>query len=668
MGLFKKESKKKPAYFNVELADFDVRWKSFSEALPALIDTGSQDVKKSEFKLSEGTYILFSHDGLVKGILPPSSTFTVKKFLEIVPAEDLPAEVRDRLTNASQADDLFRYDTLVAAVPEASDFLAKLFQALHVESALRLSELMKTQNIQVPTEPLFSEALESSILAWNFLDKTPDELTKLLELQEMRKETALSRMKAEELTNAPLLLKDSEWIPTTVAENFILQHAQNRLPVKSLMEGPTDGLLTSTLLETLERVILEKRVVIEGREEKADEALPDVDALSKENDDASAFTDVEREELPQDDVEGATWEFEEGLLDGEDEHPHFTPTGFMNVNLRDLLTPVLEDHPLDEELLAKVEAHLIANENLEKEVLSVEDRILPLSKEYRECVSSYDEMKFTKSLDDLENDGADPAEAEVESVESDKEMTEVRDESNNEFFGLAKLEEERYRLNENRKKELYGLLSSVPFEGDDARTIELQDAIEAKISGIDHVRTVAFHVNPDAKAHEKLVEELVDEKTLEGKLEDSEGPSQEESGYIVDIDSPDDRENSNAFIYYQLVDEMGIDPIELYKEDMRIKRDGGNPHIPRPTKYSKSLNARWEELQKEKENAEATTNDEFMDEASKSEDAAVEIERKEAPPAETNEAMVSDETIPTDDIAEGNEASEDEVPDKDAKE
>lgn len=628
MGLFKRSSKGRPEYLNVDLTDFNVKWDSFSTALPSILDTGSQDVKKSEFKLPSGTYMVFTHNGRVKSVLPPSSRFTVKEYLQYVKEEDLPPETREKLTEVSASDDLYRYDVLCKAVPEAKDFLTKLFYSLNLETAVRLDGAMRGESIQVSTEPVFSESLEHSILSWDFFDKTSDDTLKAVDLLKLRQEHAVERMELTHLMTAPLQVLE-EWEAASPEDSYLQRQAREGASIQTLLSGAADGLLSSTLLESLERLLLQKKMNVAGRVVKEEEELPDFEAMMADppaevpeesseeeavlatcgiSESESAFTEVEPVKLPDGVEEDDEWAFEEEILDGEDDRPHFVPTGFLQINLRPLVYPLIKEYELDPDAKRKVRAHLRENSRLEKEVRAVEERIEPLSNNYSHGIEVYDEMKFTKSLDDLKNDGEDPTEAEVESVENAPAMVEQRDESNEDFFTLAKLEEERHRLNEARKKELYGLLGSVPFEGEDSRTIELQDIIEAKLRGIGHVKTIAFHPPLDVSNHNKLVAELVNDDAMLGvdnELPEVEPVDEEEevkedveeNKHFIDIDAPDPREGSHAFIYYELVDEWGVDPIELYKEDMRIKSDGGNPYAPRATKYSRHLNEAWEKLQ-----------------------------------------------------------------------
>lgn len=607
MGLFSKSSKRKPQYLNVDLTDYNIKWDDFSEALPSIIDAGSRDVKKSEFRVPGAAYQVFTYNGKIKGVLPPSSPFTVREHLRWLPEDAMAPEVKEKLLAASSSNDLYQYDKLAAQAPEAKDYLKQVFAVLQLEASLGLKKAMSGHSVEILTEPIFSEEMEASVLAWDFFDKTSDEVLEEVERLDLRRNHALDRMGLKDFLASPFTAREP-WEATTLSELYLRDKVEQGEVVRDLLFAGQQGVLTSTLLETFERLFLNKNIAVEGVREEEEEALPEFDLLETEaeapKEEESMFTDVELEEMPvSEDDEDAEWSFEEDILDGEDDHPHFIPTGFTNVNLRPLIYPLIKEYELSDDEKRKVRAHLRKNAALEKEVLALEDKIEPLSRSYSHGVEVYDEMKFNKSLTDLENDNEDPTESEVESVDNAPAMVEQRDEANNDFFTLAKLEEERYRVNEARKKELYGLLGSVPFEGEDQRTIDLQDTLEAKLRGIDHVRTIAFHAPVDVRGHDKLVAELVNDEAIylgEDESREEEAPAPEEKpSYIIDIDAPDPRPTSTAFIYYQLVDEWGEDPIELYKEDMRIKRDGGNPYIPRETKYSKKLTAEWRHLQDE---------------------------------------------------------------------
>ncbi len=278
------------------------------------------------------------------------------------------------------------------------------------------------------------------------------------------------------------------------------------------------------------------------------------------------------ESVPLDDNETLEWNFDEAPTD-------FLGTGYLEENLRLPIEEILSRYTLPQEMGDKILSHLTSNENLEEVIKTLEIELRDLGNKYAESLGLYFSLRsgvkttwdneFTDTFEEeyLEAEYLDSLEPSAENPDSVQE----RLTSNTIFFTMESLEEKRHWFNVARKRELYGLLGSVPFQPEDSATAAVQDLIGEKLRGIEEVENIAFHVY---------------------------GADPGTTPEVFMEDLPVGREfYPDASLYYKLVDQMGFDPIELYREDMKIKHAGGDYSLPRATLWSTSINEEWEAIQ-----------------------------------------------------------------------
>lgn len=632
MGFFSKVSKKviqhdKPEYLNQDFQELFTRYHSLSSALERELDNNSSDIKKTVFTGSKRSFTVYSISSKIKAIFEEYREVPYKERFEWEGFAT--SEFLDLVTNPDIG---FRYNEAIQASPDNKGVISDVYRLFALEIARELDFELQVNgdSYSVNTELAYTKELDEILPQWDFLDLTSSQLDAVIESLSIRENIAIDRIGIidEDTFTFKEKLHPEEGL--TPAEKLVYSVIANDNGSYIALKAASGGF--EVIEETLLRLKENDCIVFEGIQEAVHEELPDLGLTELvegsgveiiEDDDTSEIFDEVSIALTDESLD-LTIEINESNFEVSDEFHYseddgstddwvmstsdekaltFTATGYTFDSLAEDVEVIMNRYEVGDDEARKIKAHVIANAELEAEVLRVEGILEPLTVEYAADFNDYSELKFEHGLKSISNDD----ETLHESIDEDDNASTRRDESNSAFFELSKLEEERFALNTDRRSELYGLLGSIPFYGDDQDTVSMQDRIELKLKGIDDVRNVAYHpsINKNVENYDEIIDVMVGDELLEfaGNLPDilNEGQGFHVDETISEIDEIGGREVIDAPLYYSLVDEMGFDPIELFKENARILRDGGDPLKPRETVWSTALNNSWIELNKASE-------------------------------------------------------------------
>lgn len=568
MGIFKRRPKNQPKYLEEDLSSLSKQYGALDEALSRELEIGSRDIKKTTFSGDDRTFEVYSLNGVIKSVVEPAANLRLadRVYWEVTTDEDTRANLGFMEEKSNDAD-AYRFLEFVDDFPYQADFLTDVFRNMSIAKAIELNEYMGRTRVTVLTEAIMSDRLANVVEGWNFLDQPIAEFADTYQKEEAERAVEEGKLRIDQVdtSEVSLHLLDPSYVETSPEEKFVLFAAEADASWADLYPK-SYGLCLSDIYQALQKLSHEGVLRVDGVPEIVEEELPTlapepVETLSTLDElEAESASDQTVLELDEDDLyvaedESEEWTFDETTADSE--MPRFTPTPMVFDSLTEAIEDLLAKYDVEEEDAARVKGHLVANATLESEVLQVESELEPLTVEYAEGVTNYDELKFEAAVEDLQNDDEDPAEAERETVDSRPEMRSYRRNSNSKFFVLEALEGKRHRLNQLRKKELYGLMARVPFEGDDQESIAVQDRIEAKLAGIEAVRNVAFF--PGTAQEDPMV--------LKARARNMRSVGR----HAIETFEPEP--NSLALAYYALVQELGFDPVLAYQREIAARQE-----------------------------------------------------------------------------------------------
>lgn len=563
MGIFKRQPKEMPNYLEEDFSDLYSKYSGLDEALASELEIGSQDVKKTVFTGPDRVFEVYSLNRVLKAVIEPAHGLNLKDrvYWEIPQDEDEAQNFQYISEKGSQAD-VFKYQEFVDDYPYQAEFLKRVYESASRSTAIELDSYMKANQVTVLTEPIMSDRLANVINSWDYLNLPIESLTEVREGEILARAARVENLRLADAGDNPvnLTLEETEYLENTAEEKYVIFAAEastswEEFTVRSL------GFDLSDLYGAAEALVSTGVIELDGVPPEIEEEMPEMveepdalDALEAETARNNSIFELPADEMYVEGAEDEDWQFENST---EEKVPQFVATAGMFDSLTERVEELLNRHNVEVEVADKVRGHLAENDLLEDEVRSVELELEPLTREYSEDYVRYGDLKFDKTLEDLENDDTDLAEAERETVDDVPEMRQRRREGNQAFFQVEMLEQQRYELNEQRRRELMGLMGSVPLSEDDPDSVAVHDQITSKIEGIDNVENVAFF-------QKKTADDPVVAKA--NALRDLRTGRHADGTQVTDP-------NALALAYYALVSELGFDPVTSYRQEVARRQE-----------------------------------------------------------------------------------------------
>lgn len=592
MGLFGNSSQnQKPEYLDQDFSGLFATYESLEEALENEIDTGSEDIKTITFDNGSSKYVVYVNGDSIAHVCGNDRPFTTRFQL---------SQELSPLSEYSGNSDIVSYGNFIELLEgeSAKKNLTTLYRDNCLETAINLDDDLKEKGRSFKTTVAVMSYgdVEDAVKSWHFCEEDRIGFMRLVEEAKKHLHDLEDRLlKIPNVADEKLVLKDKSVFAETDEERALVDVSSRGGTVEEFLNLAEEGFSRRGLLEALTNLILEKIVSIEN-----------VDALYE------AFPEIQKVEKTEDIEEPQEIK---NILEPEEESQEEKDGGFVFEYEE---TPILEDIEklmdildVDEMLKHFIKDRAARNEELEEELTQLEKMITPLSENYAHHSSSYSSLKFDHEFESLVGDGKHGT------IDDYPGAAETRSEANKFFSDLSNLEEKRRAINDERRYILSVLLVKIPFDDEIDLCRTVKETIEKKISTIDAVDDVAYYDpstdnptdenlsldsfidNVEKEADKSSIDESVNNVEEDAEISDEnvEEPSEtsDEENVGVDIDSPD--RVDGAVSYYYLVNKFGFDPVELYKEDMKIKRDGGNPYAPRNTSYSKKIRETWLEYE-----------------------------------------------------------------------
>lgn len=545
MDFFKRKPKLN-AITDVEVFEKDD--KNFFQSLLGEISSGSQDVKETVIYFPDHKVVVRSASGIIKSAYDTSLGLDLDARLYWTKDLGIEESATNDLLKLTPPEVFNEYTTFVSTYPTAKDFLSSALEA-YVLSVIQKTVENFASHERVRTEIIYEVTTTKLIEGLDFFDYTADSAesrtSKLVESEKYSLNSlSVARFEATEVT---LSVESSDYLPVTDTERFVFTAAENKATLEE-MKRLSSGFVWSEVLETL--VELSEGLRVKVSFPGSDDSLPDLFDLEKveeseESEDLQNTDDNGESELSQDyqDIANPFEDDEEledknSLLDAkplegiivemvnspgeeyvfgsmideddgsfmyemlkDDDSNLFTVGTSDNIEVD--VRRILKHESVSDRVKEEVIVYLRRNTSLETEVRSIEKSIADSRGRYNENVEVFEELKFQNNVA-IASDDSEIGEEKLDSVEVIKEKQDI---SNISFFTVSKLEEDRYKVNLERRvilRKMSALISEMFGEGVQG----VLHRIDLKLKGIESVTNVAFHAPEDDE------DELVDPSFL----------------------------------------------------------------------------------------------------------------------------------------------------------
>lgn len=565
MDLFKRKPK-----LNVitDVEVFEKGDKNFFEALLGEISSGSQDVKETVITFADRRVVVRSAAGIIKSAFDSSLDLGLDARLYWTEnAKEVESALKPLLT-LEHTEVFNQYSSFVDENPALKGFLSTALNA-YVISVIQKTVKDFENHERVRTEIINENRTAKLVETTDFFNEEISALESKIEQINSREQSALtilsvSRFEASEVS---LLIEDEDYEAKNDKERFLVVAAENKANLNEVKQL-SSGFVWADVLEELVQL---SDTVIKVSYPGSDAVLPELfDLEEKLEETDSEYHEIENPFEDDDELEdkhsvlvakplegiivemvnqpgeefvfGSSVEEDDGSFMYEllhDNDANFKTEGLSD-NIEDDVRRVVSQDTVPDRIKDEVIVYLRRNTTLEAELSSIEKSIADGRGRYNENVGVFEELKFQNnvltSLDDSETGR--------ESLEGSEAISEKQDVSNTSFFKVSKLEEERYKINSERRAIL--LKTSILISELSGEIVQdILHRIDLKLKGIEQVTNVAFHA-PEDDENEEVDPTLLDELTLES--------ISERSQKFAYTDTP---------MFFILAKELGFNPFEL---------------------------------------------------------------------------------------------------------
>lgn len=564
MDLFKRKPKPN-AITDVEVFEKDD--KNFYEALLGEISSGSHDVKETVVTFADHKVVVRSASGVIKAAFDTSLDLSLdSRFYWTEQATENEADLK-ALFELNQAEAFAKYTSFVEDHPHLKDFLSSSLEA-YVVSVLQKTVADFGTHERIRTEILNDNATAKTVEGLDFFTDSVSSLKTRVEDIESREQSALSVLGIARfnLAEVKLSIDDDSVSLETDTERFVHAAAENKASLEE-MKQLSSGFVWADVLEALIK-LSESSVNVDFP--GSNTSLPDLSDFDNGSSDLSQeYHDIENpfeddEELEdknsvlvarplegiivemvnnrdEEYVFGSSIEEDDGSFMYETLHDadsHFFTEGVAD-SIEDDVRRILSHPSVPSRVKEEVVIYLRRNTTLEAELSSIEKSLADSRGHYNENVEVFEELKFQNNV----LTSFDESETGHEKLNEVDKITEKQDSSNRSFFNVSRLEEDRYKINVERR----GILrktSALISELTDENVQGILHRIDLKLQGIEQVTNVAFHAPEDDEDAE------VDPSLLTDLTPEAIASKSREFTY------------SETPLFFHLMDEMGFNPFE----------------------------------------------------------------------------------------------------------
>lgn len=564
MDLFKRKPKPN-SITDVEVFEKDD--KDFYEALLGEISSGSHDVKETVVTFANRKVIVRSASGVIKSAFDTGLDLSLdSRFYWTEDATENEAGLK-AVIELNHSEAFTKYSTFIGNHPDLKAFLASSLEAYTISVIQKTVADFGTHE-KVRTEIINDNATAKAVEDLDFFTDSVESLKSRIEDIKTREQSALSTLGISRFKSSEVGLsidRNSLELETDV-ERFVYAAAENKASLEE-MEQLSRGFVWADVLEALVKLSASDiNVNFPG----SNTSLPDLSDFDNGSSDLSQeYHDIENpfeddEELEdknsvlvarplegiivemvnnrdEEYVFGSAIEEDDGSFMYEtlhDNDSHLFTEGVSD-SIEDDVRRVLSHDSVPSRVKEEVVVYLRRNTTLEAELSSIEKSLADSRGHYNANVEVFEELKFQNNV----LTAFDDSEIGREKISEVEKITEKQDSSNRSFFTVSKLEEDRYKINVERR----GILrktSALISELTDESVQGILHRIDLKLRGIEQVTNVAFHAPEDDE------DEEVD-------------PS-----FLTDLTSEEIASKSREFTYsetpmfFHLTKELGFNPFE----------------------------------------------------------------------------------------------------------
>lgn len=563
MGLF---SNKKKTNTIVDVEVFEKDDKDLYESLLGEISTGSHDVKETVITFPDREVYVRSDSGSIKSAYDSSMGLSLESRLYWAEGLGVDETNLNILLGLAPAALFHDYTKFVEKFPESRSSLSSALEA-YVIAVIQKTVADFGKHEKVRTEIIHDSRMAKQVASNDFFDLTPEATkTKIEKLVDSEKEALntlnIAAFKESEVTFS---VEDVSYTATTDLERFVFAAAESKASLEQV-RSLAAGFIWTEVLEVLIQFAESETIKVSFPGSFTE--LPDLSDLEEDStvqsylEIANPFEDdeelvdknalleakplegiiVEMVNTPGDEPAFGVLADDDGNFSYEtlrdDETSLFTAG--VSDNIEDDVRKVLAHESVSAAVKDEVILYLRRNNTLEAELTSIEKSIADSRGHYSKNVEVYEDLRFQNNVISVLDD----SEIGRDSISVVDTIMEKQDSSNVAFFAVSKLEEERYKINVERRiilQKMSLLVSELFGEGVQG----ILHRIDLKLQGIERVSNVAFHAPEDDE------DEHVD-------------PS-----FLADLTSKNVASKSKEFTYVEtpafflLAQEIGFNPFEV---------------------------------------------------------------------------------------------------------
>lgn len=522
MDLFKRKPKPN-SITDVEVFEKDD--KDFYEALLGEISSGSHDVKETVVTFANRKVIVRSASGVIKSAFDTGLDLSLdSRFYWTEDATENEAGLK-AVIELNHSEAFTKYSTFIGNHPDLKAFLASSLEAYTISVIQKTVADFGTHE-KVRTEIINDNATAKAVEDLDFFTDSVESLKSRIEDIKTREQSALSTLGISRFKSSEVGLSidgNSLELETDV-ERFVYAAAENKASLEE-MEQLSRGFVWADVLEALVKLSASDiNVNFPG----SNTSLPDLSDFDNGSSDLSQeYHDIENpfeddEELEdknsvlvarplegiivemvnnrdEEYVFGSAIEEDDGSFMYEtlhDNDSHLFTEGVSD-SIEDDVRRVLSHDSVPSRVKEEVVVYLRRNTTLEAELSSIEKSLADSRGHYNANVEVFEELKFQNNV----LTAFDDSEIGREKISEVEKITEKQDSSNRSFFTVSKLEEDRYKINVERR----GILrktSALISELTDESVQGILHRIDLKLRGIEQVTNVAFHAPEDDEDEE----------------------------------------------------------------------------------------------------------------------------------------------------------------------
>lgn len=517
MDLFKRKPKINTI---VDVEVFEKGDKDFYESLLGEISTGSHDVKETIITFPDREVNVRSAAGVIKSAFDSSLNEPLdSRFYWAKDSGDNEANLKPLL--GLRPDELFNsYSEFARTSPNSIEVVSSALEAYVVE-VIQKTVADFSNHVKVRTEIIHESKNAKKIEENDFFSLTVAEakaqIERLADSEKLILNTlSIARFEGSQVT---LDVENTSYIAAADAERFIFAAAESKATLEQV-KSLSAGFIWLHVLEGLAKMVEAEIIKISFPGSEAE--LPDIFEL--ENNTNTAVQDYLEIANPFDDDEelinkslvldakplegiivemvnspgeefvfGSSVEDDDGSFMYEllrDDDSNLFTDGVAD-NIEDDVRKVLSHETVSEAVKNEVIVYLRRNNVLEAELTSIEKSIADGRGRYNKNVEVFEDLRHQNALTSF-----DDSEIGREVHAAVDTIKEKQDNSNNAFFAVSKLEEERYRINSERRA-ILTKMSSIISEMFGEGVQGILHRIDLKLSGIERVSNVAFHAPED---------------------------------------------------------------------------------------------------------------------------------------------------------------------------